>query len=101
MSRPCAAPPRHSGRLLVRLAPGDVALFRFLLEAYDNLALFTVLERRTALLKVVFSPHAEDAVRAALAEIGENIRLTVEDWPFEHPKKDTSVIPSSMKYIGH
>lgn len=82
MKRPCAAPPRHSGRLLVRLAPGDVALFRFLLEAYDNLALFTVLERKTALLKVIFSPHQEDAARAALAEIAASLPLRVEDWPF-------------------
>lgn len=82
MSRPRPAPPRHSGRLLVRVAPGDVALFRFLLEAYDNLALFTTLERKTALLKVVFSPHAENAVRAALAEIAGSVPLSVEDWPF-------------------
>ena len=82
MRPPCAAPPRHSGHLLVRVAPADVALFRFLLEAYDNLALFTVLERKTALLKVVFSPHAEDAVRAALTEIGASVPLSVEDWPF-------------------
>ena len=82
MSRPCAPPPRHSARLLVRVAPADVALFRFLLEACDNLALFTVLERKTALLKVVFSPHAEDAVRAALAEIAASVPLSVEDWPF-------------------
>ncbi|MDE7241306.1 DUF4911 domain-containing protein [Desulfovibrio sp.] len=79
---PCPAPPRQSGRLLVRVAPGDVALFRFLLEAYENLAFFSVLERKTALLKVVFSPQQEDAVRAALAEIGASLPLTVEEWPF-------------------
>ncbi|MBD5417717.1 MAG: DUF4911 domain-containing protein [Desulfovibrio sp.] len=83
--RPCAPPPRHSARLLVRLAPADVALFRFLLEAYENLAFFTVLERKTALLKVVFSPQQEDAVRAALAEIGASVPLTVRDWPFGRP----------------
>ena len=84
--QPCAPPPRHSGRLLVRLAPGDVALFRFLLEACENLALFTVLERRTALLKVLFSPQQEDAVRAALAGIAQSVPLTVEDWPFPRPE---------------
>ena len=83
--RPCAAPPRQSGRLLVRLAPADVALFRFLLEAYENLAFFTTLERRTALLKVMYSPQQESAVRAALAEIGESVPLKVEDWPFIRP----------------
>ncbi|MBD5626750.1 MAG: DUF4911 domain-containing protein [Desulfovibrio sp.] len=81
-ARHCPEAPRHSGRLLVRLAPADVALFRFLLEAYENLAFFTVLERKAALLKVVFSPQQEDAVRTALAEIGASVPLTVEDWPF-------------------
>lgn len=82
--RPCPAPPIRSGRLLVRVAPGNVALFRFLLEAYENLAFFTTLERRTALLKVMFSPQQADAVRAALAEIAESVPLTVEEWPFGH-----------------
>ncbi|MBD5647878.1 MAG: DUF4911 domain-containing protein [Desulfovibrio sp.] len=84
-ARPCAAAPRHSGRLLVRLAPADVALFRFLLEAYENLAFFTTLERRTALLKVMYSPQQESAVRAALTEISESVPLTVEEWPFAVP----------------
>ena len=84
--RPCPAPPRRSGRLLVRLAPADVALFRFLLEAYENLAFFTVLERKGALLKVVFSPQQEDAVRAALAAIGASVPLAVQDWPFPGPE---------------
>ena len=86
-ARPCAAAPRHSGRLLVRLAPQDVALFRFLLEAYENLAFFTALERRTALLKVMYSPQQEKAVRAALAEIGESVPLVVVDWPFAEPEE--------------
>ena len=85
--RLCAAAPRHSGRLLVRLAPQDVALFRFLLEAYENLAFFTTLERRTALLKVMYSPQQESAVRAALAEINESVPLAVEDWPFAGSKE--------------
>lgn len=75
-------PPRRSGRLLVRLAPEDVALFRFHLEAHDNLALFTTLERKTALLKVLFSPQDEEAVRLALEEIAASVPLAVEDWPF-------------------
>lgn len=85
--RPRPAAPRRSARLLVRLPPADVALFRFLLEAYENLAFFTVLERRTALLKVVFSPQQEDTVRAALAEIGASLPLVVEDWPFARPEE--------------
>lgn len=86
MTPPCAPPPGRSGRLLVRVPPEDVALFRFLLEAYENLAIFTTLERRTALLKVLFSPQQEGAVRAALAEIGGSLPLTVADWPFGGPE---------------
>lgn len=68
--------------MLVRLAPADVALFRFLLEAYENLAFFTTLERRSALLKVMYSPQQESAVRAALAEIGKSVPLALKAWPF-------------------
>lgn len=84
--RACGPPlpaPSRSGRLLVRLAPEHTALFRFLLEAYDNLAYFTVLERRAALLKLVFSPQRERALRRALAEMAHSLPFTVEDWPFQ------------------
>ncbi|WP_366140997.1 DUF4911 domain-containing protein [uncultured Desulfovibrio sp.] len=78
---PPLPPPARSARLLVRLAPEDTALFRFLLEGYDNTAYFTVLEPRAALLKLVFSPHREEALRRALAEMAESLSFTVEDWP--------------------
>lgn len=72
---------RFCGRLLVRLAPHDVAMFRFLLEARGHTAAFTVLEPRTALLKVFFSPHMEDAARRALAEISGSLDLEIREWP--------------------
>jgi hypothetical protein len=76
-------PAERSGRLLVRLAPEHVAMFRFLLEARDNLAGFTVLDRRECLLKVFFSPHQERDVRRELAAVGEAVPLTVMPWPSE------------------
>ena len=79
---PALPPPRVSLRFLARLAPQDVGMFRFLLEAYDNLAYFTVLDAREALLSVVCSPHQEDAVRRALEGIGEHLPLRFEPWPF-------------------
>lgn len=80
--RPLALPaPVRSGRLLVSLEPHLVGMFRFLLEGNDNLAFFTVLDRREALLKIVFSPHQEDVVRSALEAIGETIPLLVRPWP--------------------
>jgi hypothetical protein len=52
-------PPQQSGALYVRLARADVALFRFLLEAWEGVALFTSLgtdgsNRETLLLR--FAP---------------------------------------------
>ena len=78
---PALPPPRTSIRFLARLAPQDVAMFRFLLEAHDNLAYFTVLDAREALLSVVCSPHQEDALRRALEDIGRCLSLRYEPWP--------------------
>ncbi|MEG2172279.1 MAG: DUF4911 domain-containing protein [Desulfovibrionaceae bacterium] len=61
--------------------PSQVGMFRFLLEGYDNLAYFTVLERRTALLKLVFSPHREYFVREALAQIAGTVDVKIQEWP--------------------
>lgn len=74
--------PAHSHFLLIRLAPAHTGMFRFLLEAYDNLAYFTVLEKDTALLRLIYSPHCEKSVRRALADIAQTIAMTVEEWPF-------------------
>ena len=81
---PALPPPACSANLLVRLAPEHTGLFRFLLEAYDHLAFFTVLEHKTALLRVIFSPHREQDVRAALNQIAQSLPMSVEEWPFSH-----------------
>lgn len=82
--RPLGPPlpaPAVSSLLLVRLAPSKVGMFRFLLEGYDNLAYFTVLERHTALLKIVFSPHRDSFMREALTQIAASLPLEVQEWP--------------------
>ena len=80
-SAPALPPPTHSGNLLVRLAPEQTGLFRFLLEAYDHVAYFTVLENRTALLRVIFSPHREREARETLKQIAQSLPMSVEEWP--------------------
>jgi hypothetical protein len=73
--------PRESGCLLISLKREHTAMFRFLLEAYENLAYFTVLERKTALLKLVFSPHQRENTLRALDEIASTVPLSVREWP--------------------
>lgn len=81
MSRQTVPPVRESGRLLVRIAPSDVGMFRFLLEAHDNLAYFTVLERHGALLAFFFAPDSLPRAIDALEEIAQSLPLTWEPWP--------------------
>jgi hypothetical protein len=57
------APPEHSGRLYVYVAPSKVGLFRYLLEAHDNLGLMTVVDRRRAALLLRFVPGMEKGMR--------------------------------------
>lgn len=71
-----------SSCLLVRICPKDIGLFRFLLEAYEHVGYFSVLERHTALLKVVFSPDMEEQARKALEEIAQDVALSMEEYPF-------------------
>lgn len=75
-NRSCARPPAaHSAALYLRLPAPQTALFRFLLEAWENVAYFTVLDRREALIKVIFSPHMREETECALERIARDIAL--------------------------
>lgn len=65
--------PRLSGRLYIKIAPVDIARFRFLLEAHDNLALFTAVDKFQGVLLLRFSPDQEDEVAGFLERIGQDI----------------------------
>lgn len=75
------APPQFSGRVYVRLAPADIALFRFLLEAHGHLGIMTVADRCAAILKVSFSPDCRPELLAFLAEAAQCLTLTVTALP--------------------
>lgn len=74
-------PARRSDFVLARMSPGNIAMFRFLLEAYDNLAYFTVLERRPALLKISFAPDSRAEVESALCKMQTRIFFEWWSWP--------------------
>lgn len=73
----------RSDRLIVRLAPENVAMFRFLLEAHDNLAIFTALDRGLALLKIMFAPESREEVEKTLNEISQTVPLQISQWPVD------------------
>lgn len=64
--RVCPPPPLHSARTYVRVEPSRIGLFRFLLEAHDNLGVFTVTNRFTGILQLRYSPHLRREMRAFL-----------------------------------
>ena len=75
-------PATQSSYLLITLAPSSVGLFRFMLEAYENLALFKVLDARIALVKLMFSPHQYQEVQLMLEMISAKIDYIASAWPW-------------------
>ena len=101
---PCPPPPRWSERLYLRVQKAHTALFRFLLEAHDNLALFTVADPRAAILQLRFSPHQGRQVQAFLREIADivphevvyrpNDQIRVQAQPAIHPETSARPAPA-------
>ena len=75
--RPPLPAPRYSSCVYIRLQPSDVAMFRFLLEAEENLAYMSTVDRWACVLRVIFSPHQAKAVRLYLASMRDLIPFTV------------------------
>ena len=71
-----------SSIVYLRVGSKDMAMFRFLLEAYDGLAMFTVIEPKTTLVKVIYSPHEEARLKLALESIQELIPIETMENPF-------------------
>ena len=86
-----------SEALLIRIAPSDTGLFRYLLEGGDNLAMLTVLDPKKALFKLLFSPHQRGEVRAFLESMRQTVPFEVQEWPFGPfgRKSDQTPAPAS------
>lgn len=68
---------RESSVLYLELAPKHMAMFRFLLEAYDNVAMFTVLDPKKTLLKLIFSPHDTKYIREILSSMQSKVPFVI------------------------
>ena len=68
-------PPQRSACLYVQIKPKDIAMFKFLLEAEDNLGYMSVVDRWSAALKVVYSPHQQKAMQAWLADTAKALQF--------------------------
>ncbi len=72
MSRDGKAPPR-SERLYLRMPPERIALFKFLLEGHDSLALLTVVDRCASVVRLLYPPERRSEVDAFLDAVGDDI----------------------------
>ena len=69
--------PERSARLYLYIDPSRVHMFRFLLEAHDNLGIMTVVDRWRAALLLRFSPHQEKEVREFLRAVNESLSFSL------------------------
>lgn len=82
---------RYSAVIYVWLNPHKVGMFRFLLEAWDNLALATTLERDTAIVKVIYAEESRATVLAALEDMQRTLAFTWRELqqPLEKNKQNS------------
>ena len=66
--------PELSSRVLYAEIPRQrIAILRFLIEAYDNLAVMSVVDRYRAVIKLRFTPDAEHTLRGMLQAQGAKL----------------------------
>jgi len=91
LPQPCLSQTR-----IVTVPADKVGLFRFILEAHDNVALFTVLDRHAAHLKLLFSPHQARAVDAMLQSMRPLLEVVDYHLPDTLLSPDVSGVSSTV-----
>jgi hypothetical protein len=64
---------RWSERLYIEVPRTEIAYLKFILEAYDNLAFFTVVDRYRAVLQVVYAIDQEQQLQELLGGLALEI----------------------------
>lgn len=67
-----------SRRMYVRLARRDIAVFKFLLESWDNLAYLSILDKHTAVLQIRYTPSFGKELLDFLDQAGCTVDFRVE-----------------------
>lgn len=75
---PLGPPETQSQTLYAEIPRDQIALYRFLIEAYDNLAIMSVVDRFRAVIKVRFTSEARKNVTSLLVSQGARILQTFE-----------------------
>jgi len=87
------APPRRSSEVLYAEVPrNQIALYRFLLEGYDNLAVMSVVDRYRAVIKLRFMPDAEKTCAVCSTPRAHSSSTLLGGQPFR-PKNSRALFP--------
>ena len=66
---------QESQRCFVRIRRRDIAYFKFILEAHDNLGVMSVVDKYEAVLRVSYAPGREEEMGEFLQGIALSIPL--------------------------
>lgn len=79
--RICPPAPQWSEHMYVRIDPSKIGLFRFLLEGYDNLGIFTVANKFKGILQLRYSPHLQREMKAFVKTVATEMDIEVLPTP--------------------
>lgn len=75
--RICPPAPAASARTYIRIDPSMIGMFRFLLEGYDNLGIFTVVNKFKGILVLRYSPHLKREMKQFLKAVTTEMDLEI------------------------
>jgi hypothetical protein len=61
--------------LLIAMPPGEIVLFKSIIESYDNLATMRTEDPRRHYLRIYFAPEARGEVEALIASLSDRFQL--------------------------
>lgn len=70
---------RQCTRIYFRMDRREIGFLRFIMEAYDNLAMARTIDAREGRMVVHAPPGCETDVLAILADLGREFRITHEE----------------------
>ena len=72
-------PPNASARLRLRVDRREIAYFKFILEAYEGVAILTTLDPRLGTVELLIGPGCENDVNQIVDDLSKHIRIELND----------------------
>ena len=70
-------PPQASTRLRLRIDRREIAYFKFILEAYEGVALLTTIDPHLGMVELLIGPGCENDVNQLIEDLSGHIRIEI------------------------